>query len=116
MNESTSPDPPAGDEPAKTPHDTHPSSLFRVVEKHPFEFVAGAFLLGLAAAFSIPHHEFHLRERFVDEPLEEVKDLLHDVLASLHKNTTHALEAAESGASGAAQKIKAAFHGCCSDE
>ncbi len=114
MNEPTSPNQPVGDESAETSPAARAASLFRTVEQHPFEFIAGAFLLGLTAAFSIPRHDYHLRERFVDEPLEEIKDLLHEVAHSLRSHAAHALDAAECQTHGAAEKIKAAVRGRCS--
>lgn len=112
MNEPTSPDQPVGDESAQVQPIAQAVSLFRTVEKHPFEFIAGAFVFGLLAAFSLPRHDYHLRERLVDEPLDEIKGLLHDVLHSVRKNAAHAVEAAECQTHGMADKIKAAVRAC----
>lgn len=106
MNESNpSPDLPP-EEPVPTP--AHP---WNFTEDYPVLTVLGAFVVGLALGCAIPH-ESSRKRRFYEEPLDEVKDLLHGLLSTAQKQATKAVDVAESKTTDVIDSVKSKLKRC----
>lgn len=106
MNESN----PSSDLPPDEPS-LPPSQPWNITEDYPVLTVLGAFLVGLALGCAIPH-EPPRKKRFYEEPLDDVKDLLHGLISSVQKQATKAVDSAESRATDVLDSVKAKLKSC----
>lgn len=101
MNESNpSPDLPPPNAPVSPSSDP-----WALAEDYPVLTVLGAFVVGIALGCAIPHEPAR-KKRFYEEPLDDVKDLLHGLINSVQKRTSEAVDTAESKASGVLDSVK----------
>lgn len=80
-----------------------------VVKENPLPFVLGAFALGLVVGLSIPGREPTAREKYLEEPLDDIRRMLGKLSNTLQHQTSSALHGAESRASGLFDSVKSAM-------
>lgn len=86
------------------------SEVGRPVSENPLPYLIGAVILGVIVAYLIPHHQPTMRERYVDEPLDEMRSMLRKVLASVNKGAHHLGEGAATGARTAVDRVRGFWH------
>lgn len=69
------------------------------VEQNAIPFVFGALILGFAIGMAIPRHEATMKERYLDEPLDEIKDMLGNLTSMVQHRGSSMMDTAESKAS-----------------
>jgi hypothetical protein len=97
------------DEPAIPPEP--PPSAWQFVDDYPVLTVVGAFVVGITLGWSA-HHKVE-RRHSPEGALAAVKDLLHQLGASLQEETESVVDGAGSKAAAVVDSVKSAIKRCC---
>ncbi len=73
---------------------------------NPVKLALGAFALGVLIAYLLPKPERSRRDRYIQDPLDELKQLLHSVSDKLGHATQETRDNASTAAGGAFKSIK----------
>jgi hypothetical protein len=79
------------------------------VRANPIPVVLGAFALGVLVAMLLPRRDLSVRQRYLEAPLEELKDLLGTVARKVERSTEEASGQASSAFECAVKKLRSLF-------